>query len=266
VRYTDSCGACPHLGSDHERDLSRRVFQRKREAWADINPTVVTPSEWLSKRADESRLFGDATVVTIPNAVDTDEFRPQISTSVREQLSLSNEAILVGAGADWDTPRKGIDLLFEAMDRASLSTSEVGLVLFGRADPAAYPEVAYDTTFTGFVDDTTLRQLYADLDVVVVPSREEAFGQTASEALASGTPVVAFDSTGPADIVSHERTGYLARSFDPTDLANGIEWVLDDERRRSRIGRQARAEAVNRFDAEVVAEQYAKLYENVSEE
>ncbi len=40
------------------------------------------------------------------------------------------------------------------------------------------------------------------------------------------TPVVCFDATGPIDIVSHKTDGYKAEPFDPTDLTNGIEWIL----------------------------------------
>lgn len=61
---------------------------------------------------------------------------------------------------------------------------------------------------------------------MAVPSRLETFGQTASEAHACGTPVVAFNTGGLADIVAHRETGYLATPFDAQDLATGIEWVL----------------------------------------
>ena len=53
--------------------------------------------------------------------------------------------------------------------------------------------------------------------------RQEAFGQTAFERLACGTPVVCFDATGLLDIVEHQINGYLAKPFDTSDLAAGID-------------------------------------------
>jgi glycosyltransferase involved in cell wall biosynthesis len=95
----------------------------------------------------------------------------------------------------------------------------------------------------------------------VVPSRLEAFGQTASEAHACGTPVIAFDNTGPADIVEHRNTGYLARAFEVQDLANGIAWVLEADADGRRLGIAARERACRLWDSRVVARHYTDLYE-----
>lgn len=73
--------------------------------------------------------------------------------------------------------------------------------------------------------------LHSAAYLVVVPSRQEAFGQTASEAHACGTPVVAFRTGGLPDIVEHQRTGYLAQPFDTQDLSAGISWVFEDLQR-----------------------------------
>ena len=107
----------------------------------------------------------------------------------------------------------------------------------------------------------SLRALYGAADAIVVPSRQEAFGQTASEAHACGTPVVAFNTGGLPDIVEHQRTGYLAKAFDTEDLANGVAWVLA-QRETGELGAQARERAEARFAAPVVAEQYRAVYEH----
>jgi glycosyltransferase involved in cell wall biosynthesis len=261
-RYTESCGSCPHLDSSVDDDLSRNVYRNKREVFDEIEVRIVTPSAWLSRQAERSSLFGECPIETIPNPVDVGQFRPRKPNGVRQQLDLSEEKLLIGTGADRTTRRKGIDLFFEAITDLSIPTSEAELVLFGRTDSAARSDTEYDLNVTGFVDDETLRRLFSELDVLVVPSRQEAFGQTASEALASGTPVVAFDATGPSTIVTHESTGYLAEPFDAIELARGIEWVLGDEERRTRLGERARTDAVERFDMPVVARQYRQVYED----
>jgi glycosyltransferase involved in cell wall biosynthesis len=154
-----------------------------------------------------------------------------------------------------------MDLLHEALQMVETSPDSVQLAVFGHSNSKLESDLDMPVNNLGFVDESVLRRLYSDADVVVVPSRQEAFGQTASEALACGTPVVAFNSTGPKEIVSHKETGYLAEPFDPADLARGIDWVLSNDERREILSKRARSNAVEKYSIEKVVEQYLELYE-----
>lgn len=264
TKYEDKCGACPHLGSDSEKDLSRSTWLRKRSAWEDQSFTVVAPSRWLASCAEASSLLSEATVEVIPNGLDVTSFKPQPATTVRSRLGLDPEAQLICFGADWSTPRKGMDLLYEALGQVETKAKPVQVAVFGHTNSEKVPNVDFPVSYLGFVDEATLRELYSTADLMAVPSRQEAFGQTASEALASGTPVVAFDATGPRDIVDHKKTGYLAEPFDTADFANGIDWILADNDRQIRLGQQAREVAVDQFSVETVAKQYRDLYQGLT--
>ena len=61
----------------------------------------------------------------------------------------------------------------------------------------------------------------------------------------------------------HEQTGYLAKPFAPQGLADGVSWVLEDEKRRARVGRRARRRAVAEFDVKRVVEMTQAVYERV---
>ncbi len=98
---------------------------------------------------------------------------------------------------------------------------------------------------------------------MIVPSTQEAFGQTASESLACGTPVVAFDGTGVADIVEHQKTGYLAQPYEIEDLALGISWVLENRERNQKLCDRAREKAEQEFTLELQAQRYVSLYTNI---
>jgi len=108
-----------------------------------------------------------------------------------------------------------------------------------------------------------LAKIYSAADVMVVPSIQEVFGQTATEALACGTPVVAFGATGLLDIVEHQSNGYLAQPFSPDDLWQGIDWVLSDKDRRKRLSNNARKTAIEKFCQKVVVKNYIDLYNHI---
>ncbi len=112
-------------------------------------------------------------------------------------------------------------------------------------------------------NDEDLCNLYSAADVMVVPSRQEAFGQTASEAHACGTPVVAFNSTGLKDIIDHKETGFLAEPFDPKSLAEGIQWVVENNARKRKLSKNARQKAELLWSYQTVSNQYKAIYEKV---
>ncbi|NQV02863.1 MAG: glycosyltransferase, partial [Bacteroidia bacterium] len=109
-------------------------------------------------------------------------------------------------------------------------------------------------------NDKMLVDLYSAADVTVLPSLQEAFGQMATESMACGTPVVAFDGTGLTDIVEHKKNGYLASRADITDLAIGINWVLTNGERHEILAANARSTAVEQFDIRKVARRFIDLY------
>lgn len=267
-RYRTGCGRCPQLRSDREGDLSRFVFRRKQASWHDLAPRLVPISRWLADEARASPLLQRMPIRVIPNGIDTGRFRPAGRALARRAWDIPDgrRCILFGALDAVRDRRKGFTLLVEALrllERFRRS-GDTEVLVFGDLQPDAMPDVGLPVRFLGpIADDLILSRLYEAADVMVAPSVQEAFGKTLVEAMACGTPVVAFDHGGPADIVEHGATGYLARAFCPEDLARGIAWCIDDDGRNAELGRQARRRAESEFDIGVVAGRYEALYEEM---
>ena len=105
-----------------------------------------------------------------------------------------------------------------------------------------------------------MQMVYSAADALIAPSRQEVFGQTASEAHACGCPALAFEGTGLADVIEHQKTGYLAKAGDGQDLANGITWVLESVSQSNVLNQAARKRAIEKFSYPVVAQQYQYIY------
>lgn len=267
-RYAQKCGACPQLGSKRKRDLSHRTWRRKLNAWRDLDLTVVAPSHWLAECAKKSSLFKNRRICIIPNGLNLDYFKTVAKDSARRLWNLPQDKklILFGAINATGDRNKGFHLIQKALrslDQNRLCDA-MELVVFGAGEPQNPPDFGLKIRYVGWLhDDVSLAALYSASDVMVVPSLQEAFGQTASEAFACGCPVVSFRTTGLLDIVDHLENGYLARPFEPSDLAAGINWVLSDDNRHKELCIKAREKAVACFDIEKVAVQYADLYESI---
>lgn len=86
-----------------------------------------------------------------------------------------------------------------------------------------------DYAFAGLKKGEELAELFASADIFAFPSRTETFGQVVQEAMASGLPVVGYDSPGVRDLVQDTFTGYLA--YDQDSFTKSIEKLFDKELR-----------------------------------
>ena len=246
-------------------DLNRWTWHRKRKHWR--KPfQIVTPSQWLADCVSKSALMKDWPVTVIPNPIDTDLWQPVDKGLARQLLGLPQHSPLLMFGASGGTsdPRKGFDLLSAALDHLRGEIDGLELAVFGQGEPKQPLDLGFPVYYMGRLQDPlSLRVLYSAADAMVVPSRQEAFGQTASEAHACGTPVIAFKVGGLPDIVDHFKTGYLATPFDTEDLARGVQWVLGDGNLRKALSRSACERALKLWSPQVIGNLYYRLYETL---
>jgi glycosyltransferase involved in cell wall biosynthesis len=266
VRYRESCGSCPSLGSTRDRDLSRRVWERKRRAWEDLPVALVAPSRWLASCAEASTLLGGRSCRVIPNGLDLERFRPGDREAWRDRLGLPRDRRIVLSGGVnvIEDSNKGHDLLVDALRRLPAMSPGLDLewVVYGSPAGIRLPDVPFPARSLGIVtDEATMTGLLGASDVFVAPSRQENLPNTILEAMACGLPAVAFESGGIPDLIEHRRTGWMAPPFDAGELARGIAWVLEEEPRRRALGELARRRAEQRFDLALVARRYAELYD-----
>jgi phosphatidyl-myo-inositol alpha-mannosyltransferase len=163
--------------------------------------------------------------------------------------------------------RKGLPVLLRAWPR--LRRNGLRLRVIG-ADPLAVrllltrervPDDGIDVL--GYVDDAHLTEELSTAKLLVAPSLgNESFGMVITRAFACGTPVVASDIPGYAEVVTPE-TGALTPPGDVDALAETIEAMLADEPARAERGRAAREHAATRFAWPLLAQRLQDCYERV---
>jgi glycosyltransferase involved in cell wall biosynthesis len=137
-------------------------------------------------------------------------------------------------------------------------------VIIGASRPENPPDMGMPVHYMGRLhDEISQVLLYSAADVLVAPSIQENLSNTVMEALACGTPVVAFHIGGMPDMIDHKINGYLSSPFEPNDLAEGIMWVLEDAKRHNMLSQLARQTVMERFASRKVVEQYIELYQDV---
>jgi glycosyltransferase involved in cell wall biosynthesis len=247
---------------DRGLDIDRWTWRRKRRRWK--RPMhIIAPSRWLAHNVARSALMRTWPVRVIPNALPTDVYQPWNRRFARDVLGLPGDSrlLLFSAVGGAEDRRKGSDLLVQAMEELGRSGMPYQAVAIGQSPPKHPPKMGLPVIYLGRLhDDPALALAYSACDVVIVPSRLDNLPQVGTEALACGTPVVAFNTAGMPDVVEHQVTGYLARAFDPSDLARGVRWVLEDLERYHGLRVSARRFALQNWSAEAVVPKYCAAY------
>ncbi|MEO9780738.1 MAG: glycosyltransferase [Sedimentitalea sp.] len=249
-------------------DLNRWVWRRKRKHWK-RKFHIVVPSRWMGNCVSDSDLMGDWPVHVIPNAIDSDLWAPMDRAEARVLLKLPPDVplVLFGAMGGSSDPRKGFEHLRAALLQLHAEGHDLRLLIFG--GDANEGELPFPVHSMGAVSDPAmLRAMYAAADVFALPSRQDNLPNTGVEALSCGTPIVGFKTGGLPDLVPSPDIGYLAKPFDPGDLARGIAKVLgrqssDAGAQRSLMSEAARNHAVATYAQQVVAKKYGALYHEI---
>lgn len=265
-KFTAACGACPQLGSRDEHDLSRRGWNIRKDALAEVGPAglhVVGTSQWIAAEAKRSSLLGDFPISVIPNGLDTEEFAPRDKNFSRDLWNLPRDArIVLFAAESVANVRKGFRHLADAV--AGIEGIDSLLLVSVGGGKCALPSGVRHLTLGKVNNDRMLSTIYSAADVFVIPSLQESFGQTVIESLACGTPVVGFASGGIPDMVRPGQTGWLAPTGDTNALREAIVIALRDDAARVTMSQHCRRIAVEEYSIEVQAKSYLELYQTLA--
>lgn len=261
--YCDSNRPSPYTGVD----LDAWVHRLKKKKWHGKTIHLASPSKWLAECAVNSDLFKKQPIRVLPNGIDCNVYKPIDRKLARKILNLPQDKklILFGAMSSTSDSRKGFHLLCPALKKLAQQPdflNQTELMIFGASEPISVPDFGLPAHYLGRInDDTSLALLYSAADVFAAPSMQDNLPNTLVEALACGTPCVAFDIGGMPDLISHQSNGYLAKAFDIDDLASGIAWVLAQESDTMR--NSSRRSAENQFDDGLVATRYVQYYKDI---
>ena len=184
---------------------------------------------------------------------------------IRKALSLDEDAVIVGYAGRL-AEDKGIEELVEAFLRVNKKNKNAHLLLVGDQDQRQpLPDQLIDKITSRecihqlpFSDDIEI--LLAAMDIVVLPSRREGFGNILIEASALERPVIATDSTGCRDAVINNETGLIFKMRDVDSLEAVIYDLVQDKEKRETMGTNGGKWVRDNFDRRIVWQRLINLY------
>lgn len=257
---TSQCRKCPLFHKKHVLKKINNQYLVKSKYFNELQKLgVIGVSDWITECGRKSLLQSAQKICRIYNWIDCEIFKPSDNVEqIREKYGVPSEKKLVlGASQGW-SKRKGLQEFREISEKLS---DRVFVILVG--DPSGN-ESTDNMKFIGYTNNVNeMSELYAAADLFVNPSRMETFGKVTAEALACGTPVVAYSNTGTAELVT-ESVGCLVADGNIEDMIEAVRCAIS--KGKSYYHENCRMSALSRFNKEDLLAQHLELYQLLAEE
>jgi glycosyltransferase involved in cell wall biosynthesis len=264
--WKTGCGHCPDLSLTLAvpRDSSAANWKLKRFAVRRSKGVIVVASEWMKRRVEESGMAEHLECRVIPFGVDTTIFRPRDAVESRRALGIEVDAHVVAFRDRGPEEFKNSALVVEALRRHH-PTRRTYVLCFESSTTARQLAGQYEVIDLGWVASAEKAAgVYSASDLFLMPSRAEAFGLMAVEAMACGVPVIVAEGTSLPRLVNAPHVGVSVPQGDGEALAGAIGSLLADPDARRRRGEAGRDLAVSQYSFQRYLDAHLRLYEEVT--
>ena len=259
-RYRDTCTPCPILKPPLNRGLAKDEHRRKLHAYNGRRVQFVANSKWLANLAEQSpvvRACGGVRVIT--PGIDTNIFTLRDKTECRASLGIEQNAFVIAAGAASLTDvNKNICWLLEQLKQ--MPELENLVVLLAGEGNVEVPAGLNVRMIGGIAHRAARANFYGAADIFVSTSLMETYGLALVEAMACGTPVVAFRVGGIPEAAPEGQGAILCERENAVALLEAITNLHQLPQLRATLGQLAHETAQNHNAANLFASKFAQLY------
>jgi sugar transferase (PEP-CTERM/EpsH1 system associated) len=250
-------------GTLYYSSLKQRALQRWLFKSMDTNLTVS--SELKSKIQKEFRLSLD-NIIPIINGVDSNTFRPELNSSIRNELSIPDQDIIIGSVGRLVSV-KNYPSLINAFFHGLQKSSHTHLVFAGDGpERNTLEKLANDLNlrervhFLGRRDD--IPNVMNGFDLFVLPSFSEGLSNTLLEAMSCGVPVIASHVGGNPEIVKVNVSGLLYPSNDVEALSKILCRLCNSTSEIEKLSTLAREHIVKNYSLQSMVDNYESVYDH----
>ena len=232
----------------------------------------VTLTEGMKRSVIAGTTVPADRIAVIPFGVDLDRFNPTVHRGPEDRcrLGIPPERFVVAVIARLD-PLKGQAVLIRAFSELLPRHPSLHLLIVGDGGGPECREsleslvaelgIGERVQFLPFTGNVP--EVLAAVDLLVLPSLREAFGNVIVEAMAMAKPVIASRTGGVPEIIEEGRTGLMVTPSDAADLARKLEMMVQDAGLRIRLAEAGRKLALERYDYRAQVGEFLSLLRDV---
>jgi glycosyltransferase involved in cell wall biosynthesis len=254
-----------HPPGDAEKQLQQLAWRQCVKVFEQLD-FVATPTKTAATLLKNAGLGKD--IVPISCGIDLERFNPTNDGSyLKQRFAIpNNKPVLLCVGRL--DKEKRIDVILRGLLN-TLHVTSAHLVLAGIGREKQRLEkltgelgIEEAVTFTGFIPDKDLQNIYRVADLFVTAGIAELQSIVTMEAMASGLPVVAVNAMALPELVHDGENGYLFSEGDSQMLADKVVSILGDQTMRAQMSRKS-LDIIKDHDINKIVEKYESIYTKI---
>ena len=248
------------------------LLKQKKRIYRHSNITVVTPSLWLKKLAEQSPVFEGKNICHIYNGVDMDIFRPKDKETIKQKLNLARNQKTIMFSSHFlskDNPWKGGNDLIEILRKINQSAAQkINFLVLGEGVLSELNHFTnFDIHYKGYLkNEEEVCNCLNATDLFIYPTRADNLPNTLIESIACGTPCVTFDIGGNKEIIEHNYNGIIIEPFDMDAFARNTLSLLENHAQLSQFSLNCVSLAKQKFQLTVMINSYHSLFQKIISE
>jgi glycosyltransferase involved in cell wall biosynthesis len=255
-----------HLPKKLEQVVKNWAWGQFRKIFEELH-AVTTPTKTAAGLLKDVNLTKP--VVPISNGIDLQKFHPNNDGNyLKQRYDLPNKPVLLYVGRL--DKEKNIDLILRAMPKILKSVDMHFLIAGKGVEMANLQKLARNlnltraVTFTGFVPDEDLHNIYKIADCFIIAGIAELQSLVTMEAMASGLPVIAVNAMALPELVHDGENGYLFPEGNSQTLSEQVVKILSNPELKNQMSQKS-LEIIKNHDIQKTISAYESIYHHILE-
>ena len=260
-KWKKHCFDCSYLDKPFaiEHDDTALKFELKKQAIQNSEIATIVASKWMERKVKQSSIWKDKQIYFLPYGINLENFKPGNIFEVREKLGIDPHSIVLMFRSDV-SPYKGLDIIKQALSEIYSERKITILTVSLKGNLNDFKDKFQIIEYGWVKDDKKLIELYQACDIFLMPSKQEAFGMMAIEAMSCEKTVLATKGTALEDVINSPECGLAVSEADYT---NALQNLMNNPQELISRGKKSLEFAQANYNKDVYVSKMIEIYKGV---
>lgn len=260
-KWKDKCGDCQYLDIlfKMEKDNTAFNFEIKRDIIERSDISFIVASKWMYNKVKESSICKNKKIYLIPFGINQNIFKPRDIAESKKELGIDEDSFVIMFRSD-KSEFKGLDIIKKSLEKIKSKSKIVIITVFQKGLLEEFKDKYEIIEYGKVKDDYLLAKLYQTCDIFLMPSKQEAFGMMAIEAMSCGKTVLALEGTALPDVINSPECGIACKEEEYTEK---LQYLIDNPNELIEREKKSLEFAKENYNKDVYVDKIINVYKEV---